>query len=129
MLSRRLRILAAFTYRNIYIDLQYKFKMIVDFLWSLANVVAFGFMGIAFSASPDFPIGMEPYQFFLINTLIWTLFSNPYLDGAYSVTDEASWGTIGFMITNKVNFEDIALGRYIASGVRFFIILQFIWLI
>ncbi len=112
----------AFVQRNIFIDLQYKFKLFIDFLWSLANVVAFGFMGIAFQASPDFPAGMQPYQFFLINTLLWTILSNPYIDGAYSVTDEASWGTIGFMVINKVGFDDIALGRYLATGIRFFII-------
>jgi len=119
---RKLKVFMAFTYRNIYIDFQYKFKMIVDFIWSLANVIAFGFMGIAFQATPDFPTGILPYQFFLINTLVWTVFSNPFIDGSYSVTDEANWGTIGFMVANKVKFEDIALGRYFATGVRFFII-------
>ncbi len=96
--------------------------MVVDFLWSLANVIAFGFMGVAFQSFSDMDINIVPYQFFLINTLVWTVFSNPFIDGAYSVTDEASWGTIGFMIANKIKFEDIALGRYFATGVRFFII-------
>ncbi len=111
----------ACTDRYLMIDWKYKFKIVVDGLWTLTNAFAFGFLGSVFTDAK----GIIPYslQFFLLmGVFYWTCWSAPYVDTVTVISEEASIGTVGMLLTNQVSIPSILIGRNFASMVKSIII-------
>ncbi|MHA1912474.1 MAG: hypothetical protein ACTSYA_12365 [Candidatus Kariarchaeaceae archaeon] len=118
-----IRVAAATAKRNITADFHYKFDFIVQALWSLTNMVAFAFLGAAVGqADSDFSPVYPMMYFFVISAAFWTLFSAPYEEASVCLREEASRGTMGFLITNDVNPFGIIIARYVSACFKFIIV-------
>ena len=106
--------LAYTTVRYIKIDFRYKFQVLIDGLWSVINAIAFGFMGTVFS-SAGLPPGMSLRAFLLFGAFYWTVFTTPYEETVITIPEEASKGTIGSLLTNRVSIPALLLGRMLSS--------------
>lgn len=73
-------------------------------------------------------------NFLLVGVLFWAFFAKSYEDTVNTIPEEASRGTIGFLVTNNVNISTLLLSRNVASSIKtflitsIFIIPPFIWL-
>jgi len=61
-------------------------------------------------------------NFLLVGVLFWAFFGKAYEDTVNTIPDEASRGTIGFLVTNNVSISTLLLSRNIASSLKTFII-------
>jgi hypothetical protein len=121
-----IRVAASTAKRNITADFHYKFDFIVQALWSLTNMVAFAFLGAAVGQAdsafaPEYPM----LFFFVVSSAFWTLFSAPYEEASVCLREEASKGTMGFLITNDVNPFGIIVARFISASFKFIIVFCF----
>ncbi len=109
--------------RNLITDWQYKSDIVIQLLWTLTNLVAYGFLGLAIGegASEYAP----PYSmslFLLSSSAYWTMFTGNYEETAFCLREEAARGTMGYLITNNVDALGIMVGRYISSSLKFFVL-------
>ena len=118
-----IRVAASTAKGNITADFHYKFDFIVQALWSLTNMVAFAFLGAAVGqAESDFAPEYPMLFFFVISSAFWTLFSAPYEEASVCLREEASKGTMGFLITNDVNPFGIIIARFVSACFKFIIV-------
>ena len=61
-------------------------------------------------------------NFLLVGVLFWAFFGKAYEDTVNTIPEEASRGTIGFLVTSNVSISTLLLSRNIASSVKTFII-------
>ena len=61
-------------------------------------------------------------NFLLVGVLFWAFFGKAYEDTVNTIPEEASRGTIGFLVTNNVNISTLLLSRNIASSIKTFVI-------
>lgn len=109
--------------RNLITDWQYKSDIVIQLLWTLTNLIAYGFLGLAVGTSegqyaPPYSMSL----FLLSSSAYWTLFTGNYEETAFCLREEAARGTMGYLITNNVDALGIMVGRFISSSVKFFII-------
>ena len=64
--------------------------------------------------------------FLLIGVLFWALYQRSYEDTVSVIPDEASRGTIGFLITNNVSLSTLLVSRNIASTIKSVLMVLFI---
>ena len=64
--------------------------------------------------------------FLLIGVLFWALYQRSYEDTVAVLPDEASRGTIGFLITNNVSLSTLLISRNIASTIKSILMVVFI---
>tara|TARA_Y100000588_G_scaffold386258_1_gene481425 strand:- start:2372 stop:3049 length:678 start_codon:yes stop_codon:yes gene_type:complete len=62
----------------------------------------------------------------LIGVLFWALYQRSYEDTVAVLPDEASRGTIGFLITNNVSLSTLLISRNIASTIKSILMVVFI---
>lgn len=122
-LSSTFQVTIAAIQRNLLTDWRYKFEFLVQLLWSLTNIVAFGFLGLAVGTgdgeyAPPYTMAL----FLLSSSAYWTLFTGNYEETALCLREEAARGTMGFLVTNNVNTLGIMVGRFFSSSLKFFII-------
>jgi len=112
------------TLRYLQIEWRYKFQIVTDFVQLLLDVVAFGVLGsyIDSTVNPDeLGINYDLTSFYLVGVLFWSFFVRSYEDTVDTIPEEASKGTIGFLITNDVNLSTILISRNLASTVKTFV--------
>jgi ABC-type polysaccharide/polyol phosphate export permease len=61
-------------------------------------------------------------HFFLVGVIFWAFFHKSYDDTVNTIPEEASRGTIGFLVTNNVNISTLLLSRNVASSIKTFVI-------
>ncbi|MCK4614632.1 MAG: ABC transporter permease, partial [Thermoplasmata archaeon] len=61
-------------------------------------------------------------NFLLVGVLFWAFFGKAYEDTVNTIPEEASRGTIGFLVTSNVSISTLLLSRNIASSIKTFII-------
>jgi len=64
-------------------------------------------------------------HFLLVGVIFWAFFGKSYEDTVNTIPEEASRGTIGFLVTNNVNISTLLISRNIASTVKTFVITIF----
>jgi len=69
----------------------------------------------------DLGIDYSLKKFFLIGVLFWAFFAKSYEDTVNTIPDEATRGTIGFLITNHVNLSTLLISRYISASLKTFV--------
>ncbi|MHA1125140.1 MAG: hypothetical protein ACTSO7_02360 [Candidatus Heimdallarchaeota archaeon] len=109
--------------RNLITDWQYKSDIVVQLLWTVTNLVAYGFLGLAVGqGGGDFAPPYSMSLFLLSSSAYWTLFTGNYEETAFCLREEAARGTMGYLITNNVNTYGIMVGRYLSSSLKYFAI-------
>ena len=109
--------------RNLITDWQYKSDMVIQLLWTLTNLIAYGFLGLAVGSGEG--AYAPPYSmslFLLSSSAYWTMFTGNYEETAFCLREEAARGTMGYLITNNVDALGIMVGRYVSSSLKFFIL-------
>lgn len=109
--------------RNLITDWQYKSDIVIQLLWTLTNLIAYGFLGLAVGTGAS--VYAPPYSmslFLLSSSAYWTMFTGNYEETAFCLREEAARGTMGYLITNNVDALGIMVGRYISSSLKFFIL-------
>ncbi|HUU79044.1 MAG TPA: ABC transporter permease [candidate division Zixibacteria bacterium] len=107
--------------RNLITDWQYKSDIVIQLLWTLTNLIAYGFLGLAVGTSTGkFAPPYDMSLFLLSSSVYWTLFTGNYEETAFCLREEAARGTMGYLITNNVDALGIMVGRYISSSIKFF---------
>ncbi len=109
--------------RNLITDWQYKSDIVIQLLWTVTNLVAYGFLGLAVGqGGGDFAPPYSMSLFLLSSSAYWTLFTGNYEETAFCLREEAARGTMGYLITNNVNTYGIMVGRYLSSSLKYFAI-------
>lgn len=121
------------TKRYLQIDLNYKFHIITDIVDLLLVIVAFTVLGGYVDNNTDLDISgniststYDLQGFLLIGVLFWALYQRSYEDTVAVLPDEASRGTIGFLITNNVSLSTLLISRNIASTIKSILMVVFI---
>jgi len=107
--------------RYIQIDLNYKFQIATDIMDLLLTIVAFAILGafVDDAASPDeLGINYNLQGFLFIGVFFWAFFQRAYEDTIETIPEEASRGTVGFLITNNVNLSTLLISRNVASMIK-----------
>ncbi len=107
--------------RYIQIDLNYKFQIATDIMDLLLTIVAFAILGafVDDAASPEeLGINYNLQGFLFIGVFFWAFFQRAYEDTVETIPEEASRGTVGFLVTNNVNLSTLLISRNIASMVK-----------
>jgi len=122
-LSSTFEVTIATVKRNLITDWQYKSDIVIQLLWTVTNLVAYGFLGLAVGqGGGDFPPEYSMSLFLLSSSAYWTLFTGNYEETAFCLREEAARGTMGYLITNNVDTLGIMVGRYISSSLKYFAI-------
>jgi len=109
--------------RNLITDWQYKSDIIIQFLWTVTNLIAYGFLGLSVGqGTGDFAPNYSFSLFLLSSSAFWTLFTGNYEETAFCLREESARGTMGYLITNNVDTLGIMIGRYLSSSLKFLII-------
>lgn len=121
------------TKRYLQIDLNYRFHIITDIIDLLLVIVAFTVLGGYVDNNTDLGISgsittstYDLQGFLLIGVLFWALYQRSYEDTVAVLPDEASRGTIGFLITNNVSLSTLLVSRNIASTIKSVLMVLFI---
>ena len=61
-------------------------------------------------------------HFLLVGVIFWAFFHKSYEDTVNTIPEEASRGTIGFLVTNNVSISTLLLSRNIASTIKTFVV-------
>jgi ABC-type polysaccharide/polyol phosphate export permease len=61
-------------------------------------------------------------HFLLVGVIFWAFFHKSYEDTVNTIPEEASRGTIGFLVTNNVSISTLLLSRNIASNIKTFVV-------
>ncbi|MGC9780392.1 MAG: ABC transporter permease [Candidatus Heimdallarchaeota archaeon] len=109
--------------RNLITDWQYKSDIVIQLLWTITNLVAYGFLGLSVGSgdsafAPDYSFSL----FLLTSSAYWTMFTGNYEETAFCLREESARGTMGYLITNNVDTLGVMVGRYISSSLKFFVI-------
>lgn len=122
-LSSTFDVTIATVVRNLITDWQYKSDIVIQFVWTVTNLVAYGFLGLSVGqGSGDFAPEYSFSLFLLSSSAFWTMFTGNYEETSFCLREEAARGTMGYLITNNVGTLGIMIGRYISSSLKFFII-------
>ncbi len=106
--------------RNLITDWQYKSDIVIQFLWTVTNLVAYGFLGLSVGqGTGDFAPNYSFSLFLLSSSAFWTLFTGNYEETAFCLREEAARGTMGYLVTNNVDTLGIMVGRYLSSSIKF----------
>jgi len=107
--------------RNLITDWQYKSDIVIQLLWTVTNLVAYGFLGLSVGqGGGDFAPDYSFTLFLLSSSAFWTMFTGNYEETAFCLREECARGTMGYLITNNVDTLGIMVGRYISSSLKFF---------
>lgn len=61
-------------------------------------------------------------HFLLVGVIFWAFFQKSYEDTVNTIPEEASRGTIGFLVTNNVSISTLLLSRNVASTIKTFVV-------
>ncbi len=119
--GRFLSVLKNAVERYIRVDLKYKFQILTDIVWVMLNIIAFGLLGNIVSGVNVDMNGQSLRDFLLVGVLFWAFFDRAYTDTVETIPEEASRGTIGFLVTNNVNILTLLVSRNISSTIKTFL--------
>jgi len=109
--------------RSLITDWQYKSDIVIQLVWTITNLVAYGFLGLSVGqGTGDFAPLYSFSLFLLSSSAFWTMFTGNYEETAFCLREECARGTMGYLITNNVDSLGIMVGRYISSSLKFFVI-------
>lgn len=109
--------------RSLITDWQYKSDIVIQLVWTITNLVAYGFLGLSVGqGTGDFAPSYSFSLFLLSSSAFWTMFTGNYEETAFCLREECARGTMGYLITNNVDTLSIMVGRYISSSMKFFVI-------
>lgn len=109
--------------RSLITDWQYKSDIVIQLIWTITNLVAYGFLGLSVGqGTGDFAPNYSFSLFLLSSSAFWTMFTGNYEETSFCLREECARGTMGYLITNNVNTFSIMVGRYISSSMKFFVI-------
>ncbi|MFX0099348.1 MAG: hypothetical protein ACFFCS_07175 [Candidatus Hodarchaeota archaeon] len=111
------------TLRNLKNDWKYKFKLLLNSVYTGINLALFtvlanvvnpkeGAMPAEYGPA-DSSIGFMKFLF--IGTWFWAIFTRPFEDTVNCLPEETQKGTIGLLLTNNVDIKTILMGRFFAS--------------
>lgn len=110
------------TIRNLKSDWRYKFKLLLNSLYTVVNLVLFsvladvvqpkaGALPLAYGSDPTLAF----MKFLFVGTWFWAVFTHPIEDVIGCVQEESQKGTIGLLLSNNVSVPILLVGRFIAS--------------
>lgn len=116
----------AATKRNLQNDWKYKFKLLLNSVYTGINLALFtvlanvvnpkqGAMPLEYALASG---GNETFafmKFLFIGTWFWAIFTRPFEDTVNCLPEETQKGTIGLLLTNNVDIKTILMGRFFAS--------------
>ncbi|HME53925.1 MAG TPA: hypothetical protein VKM55_16995 [Candidatus Lokiarchaeia archaeon] len=119
--------------RNLRNDWHYKFKLLLNSLYTLINLALFSVLAEVvqpklgamppeyynFVATPD-SIRFAFLKFLFVGTYFWAIFTHPFEDTVQCLTEEQQKGTIGLLLTNGNSITAILMGRFWASFILSF---------
>lgn len=106
--------------RNLITDWQYKSDIVIQLLWTITNLVAYGFLGLSVGQGQgNFAPNYSFSLFLLASSSYWTLFTGNYEETSFCLREEAARGTMGYLITNNVNTYGIMVGRFFSSSLKY----------
>ncbi|MFX1518673.1 MAG: hypothetical protein ACFFCD_01940 [Promethearchaeota archaeon] len=108
--------LKATTIRNLRIIFKYKFEIFINISWLILDIIAFSLLGhIVETTSVDLEYSLR--DFLLVGVFFWAFFGKSYDDTVNCIPEEASRGTLGFLLTNNVSFFTLLTARAAASSI------------
>ncbi len=108
--------LKATTVRNLRVIFKYKFEIFINISWLILDIIAFSLLGhIVESTSVDLEYSLR--DFLLVGVFFWAFFGKSYDDTVNCIPEEASRGTLGFLLTNNVSFVTLLTARATASSI------------
>ncbi|MFW9925084.1 MAG: hypothetical protein ACFFDW_17555 [Candidatus Thorarchaeota archaeon] len=106
--------------RNLITDWQYKSDIVIQLLWTITNLVAYGALGLSVGqGGGEFAPNYSFSLFLLASSAYWTMFTGNYEETAFCLREEAARGTMGYLITNNVDTYGIMVGRYFSSSLKY----------
>jgi len=108
--------LKATTVRNLRVIFKYKFEIFINISWLILDIIAFSLLGhIVESTSVDLEYSLR--DFLLVGVFFWAFFGKSYDDTVNCIPEEASRGTLGFLLTNNVSFVTLLTARAAAASI------------
>jgi hypothetical protein len=118
------------TVRNLKNDWHYKFKLLLNSLYTMINLALFTVIAEVvqpklgalppeyynFIATPE-SIRFAFMKFLFVGTYFWAIFTHPFEDTVQCLSEEQQKGTIGLLLTNGNSITTILMGRFLASFV------------
>ncbi len=124
-LKKQIRLIALMTWRNLQVDFAYKFQLLVDLSWIAIDIAIFTIWGgLIGEAGGD--TGLNATTYLLVTVTFWVWLGKAYDDTILALQDEASRGTIGYLVTNNISVNTILIARFVASTVKTTIVTFFI---
>ncbi|MHA1370231.1 MAG: hypothetical protein ACTSWN_07260 [Promethearchaeota archaeon] len=112
--------------RNLKNDLKYKFRLLLNSLYTAINLALFtvianviapkqGALPPEYYAYDSNMVNLAFMKFLFIGTYLWALYTRPFEDTVNCLPEETQKGTIGLLLTNNVNIKILLIGRFFAS--------------
>jgi len=130
-----LRKVTQMTVRNLQYDFKYKFKMLLNSLYTMINLALFTVIAKVVQPKmgalpPEYyqfdvssgSIELAFMKFLFIGTYFWAIFTHPFEDTVQCLPEETQKGTIGMLLTNGIDIPVILMGRFWASFIISFIL-------
>jgi hypothetical protein len=121
------------TIRNLKYDFKYKFKMLLNSLYTMINLALFtviakvvqpkaGALPIEYMDASGGSMELAFMKFLFIGTYFWAIFTHPFEDTVQCLPEETQKGTIGLLLTQNIDITAILMGRFWASFVISFLL-------
>lgn len=107
------------TVRNLKNDWKYKFKLLLNSLYTAINLALFTVLAEVVQpregALPD-EYGPDAFlKFLFVGTYFWACFTHPFEDTVSCLPEETQKGTLGLLLTQNISVPVILMGRFWAS--------------
>ncbi|MBN2153333.1 MAG: ABC transporter permease [Candidatus Lokiarchaeota archaeon] len=107
------------TLRNLRNDWKYKFKLLLNSLYTAINLALFTVLAEVVQPNPGaLPADYEPggfLKFLFVGTYFWACFTHPFEDTVQCLPEETQKGTLGLLLTQNISIPVILMGRFWAS--------------
>jgi hypothetical protein len=114
------------TVRNLKSDWKYKFKLLLNSLYTAINLALFTVIAEVVQPKPGaLPVeyGTDGFlKFLFVGTYFWAIFTHPFEDTVQCLPEETQKGTIGLLLTQNIDIPAILMGRFWASFITSFLL-------
>ncbi|MEX2680202.1 MAG: hypothetical protein Q6373_001260 [Candidatus Sigynarchaeota archaeon] len=114
------------TLRNLRNDWKYKFKLLLNSLYTAINLALFTVIAeVVQPKEGALPVeyGTDGFlKFLFVGTYFWAIFTHPFEDTVQCLPEETQKGTIGLLLTQNIDIPAVLMGRFWASFVTSFLL-------
>jgi hypothetical protein len=114
------------TVRNLKNDWKYKFKLLLNSLYTAINLALFAVLAeVVQPREGALPTAYGPdgfLKFLFVGTYFWACFTHPFEDTVGCLPEETQKGTLGMLLTNNIDVPVILMGRFWASFIISFLL-------